>query len=124
MAGDKRFIFTRAGQVASDPDGHGSCVASKVAGPRFGVAKNANVVMVMLPGDMRSGDILTALFQIRVDVISRGLQGKAVVNMSFGCKYINPCIGELDLTSTKFFLEFLQLRNQRLSINLNSILNS
>src|SRR5450432_4652840 len=85
----------------NDPDGHGSCVASKVAGPEFGVAKNANIVMIKLPRKMLLGEILSTLTWIDADVTARNLRGKAVLNLSIGCKYINPSIGEPDLTSTR-----------------------
>ncbi|KAL0930100.1 alkaline proteinase [Colletotrichum truncatum] len=67
----------------------GTCAASKIFGPQFGVAKKANVVMVKLSG--RSGmigaitmtEMLTALALIKNDIHKRGIKGKAVVNLSY-----------------------------------------
>jgi len=94
MPGLKRWLKPRwtlfSSQLTeSDENGHGSCVISKVAGPRFGVAKNANIVVAKYAVDIQTGhiwksSILELLSLIYEDVIARGLQGKAVVNLSFG----------------------------------------
>ncbi|KAJ0316333.1 hypothetical protein Brms1b_005544 [Colletotrichum noveboracense] len=63
-----------------DSDGHGSCAGSKVNGPKYGVAKKAELVIVKA-GDT-SGDTLDGLDQILRDVRDKKLQNKAVVNFS------------------------------------------
>src|SRR5450432_3235165 len=110
MPGEKRFIIisTIPGlKDEEDPWGHGSCVTSKVAGPKFGVAKKANIVMVKMPLFLKVGNLLDCLTKISDDVFVHELGGKAVINLSAGCKYINFSIGELVLTLTlgniKFF---------------------
>ena len=114
MPGEKTFTVINPipGQPdQNDPVNHGCCVASKVAGPQFGVAKNVNVVMLRLPFPanpdefLDAAHVMTALFEVYSSVMSRGLRKKAVVNMSLGCKYINPTIGKLGLTSTLVFLD-------------------
>lgn len=40
-----------------DTSGHGTCVLSKAAGAKFGVAKNANIVIVKLPQTLYDGGI-------------------------------------------------------------------
>lgn len=66
---------------------HGTCTASKIAGPNFGTTKNvAHTVMIVLPNENRPSDILEAFIFIN-DVVDRNnLRGKTVVNMSFHCK--------------------------------------
>lgn len=93
MPGTKRWLFTIASDhVMDDPmfPGHGSCIASKVAGPRFGVAKNANIVMVKLEtidgGSYSFSSIIRAFTLISEDIDANGLGGKAVVNLSWNCK--------------------------------------
>ncbi|KAJ0164011.1 Subtilisin-like protease [Colletotrichum tanaceti] len=94
-AGDKEFIYTPgAEETPTDEDAEfgfpdGTCMASKIFGPRYGVAKNANVTMVKVAertGRMRIirlTDMLTALAMVRNDVRRRGIQGKAVVSLTY-----------------------------------------
>jgi subtilisin family serine protease len=102
MPGDKHLEVIRAlsTDTLNDPVGHGSCVASKVAGPKFGVAKNANLVMFKVPFPLITSDIFTALVRVYARVVGGNLKGKAVLNLSLGCKYINPSVGEPGLTLT------------------------
>jgi hypothetical protein len=103
MPGQKRIEFIRPVPCIDneyDPTGRGSCVASKVAGPKFGVAKDANIVMIKVPDMTWFSDMLWALAGIYGEASQRKLAGKAVVNLSLDCKYINPSIGESGLTST------------------------
>ncbi|KAH8734200.1 peptidase S8/S53 domain-containing protein [Ilyonectria robusta] len=87
MSGNKRFMFPITAPVHSDPKDHGSCIASKAAGPKYGAAKNANVVMIPLSENRKVTDMVPALIKaltaVEEDVIKKGLKGKAVVNMSF-----------------------------------------
>jgi hypothetical protein len=67
---------------------HGTCTASKIAGPHFGTAKNvAHTVMVVLPTKTRGSDILEALIYINKQVDRYNLRGKAVINISMNCKF-------------------------------------
>jgi hypothetical protein len=68
--------------------GHGSCVASKVAGPKFGVAKDANIVMFTLPFPVSTSDFYTALVKVWVRVTDGKLSQKAVLSLSIGRKYM------------------------------------
>ena len=91
MLGDKRFLFPGISKTEDDsgPEAHGTCMVSKVAGPLFGTAKKANVVMVKLSPQDHTSAILNALLEIENDVQLNNLRGKAVVSMSLSCKYIN-----------------------------------
>ncbi|KAF5494539.1 Subtilisin-like protease 2 [Colletotrichum siamense] len=85
MAVKPRWIFAgtqaeKSVEEDRDSDGHGSCAGSKVNGPKYGVAKKAELVIVKA-GDT-SGDTLDGLDQILRDVRDKKLQNKAVVNFS------------------------------------------
>ncbi|KAI8200772.1 Subtilisin-like protease 2 [Colletotrichum sp. SAR 10_65] len=85
MAVKPRWIFAGSQEekpVENDlnPIGHGTCAGSKINGPKFGVAKQVNLVIVKARTD--SSDTIDALDKIVEDVRSRKLQGKAIVNFS------------------------------------------
>jgi hypothetical protein len=99
MPGDKRWILVRGDApggflTAGDDDGHGTCVLAMAASPKFGVAKKVNVVIVKVPvwpdnqGVLRTtlGSTMAGIIAVLADVRERGLQGKAVVNLSAGRK--------------------------------------
>ncbi|KAF9876860.1 hypothetical protein CkaCkLH20_05706 [Colletotrichum karsti] len=85
--------YSWAGQVRL---GHGSAVACVAGGRSLGVASNANLYLVKHKGaaKQRSGKVMSvgitrnalqaALDHIHMKVLERRLQGKAVVNLSFG----------------------------------------
>lgn len=94
MPGIKRWVFVananpnRHNTLETDVDihGHGTCVLSKVAGPTFGVAKNANVVIVKIPWnyvDDPSSYYLDALSGVAEDVVKYQVKN-AILNLSFG----------------------------------------
>ena len=102
MPGKKSWIYPGAlgsNNHDTNPDdkfGHGTCVLSKIAGPKYGVAKNVDIVVVKLQGSHTTDDkgnptfaiyqetYLDAIQSIIYDIKSNNRQGKAVVNMSFG----------------------------------------
>ncbi|OLN86981.1 Subtilisin-like protease 3 [Colletotrichum chlorophyti] len=87
IPGKKGFMYAPgASQEETDFLNHGSCVASKAAGPTYGTAKEADVIAVKLPGDLSISAIFTALVEISNDVYQKKLEGKAVVNMSLGSR--------------------------------------
>ena len=74
----------------ADNDLHGTIMAIKAAGHDYGVAKNADLVVVKGPTNRKGKAIgyseysfLAALNQIYQDVVDHQRQKKAVVNMSF-----------------------------------------
>ncbi|POR37298.1 Alkaline protease 1 [Tolypocladium paradoxum] len=81
------FAANFVNNVDTDEHGHGSHVAGTIAGATFGVAKKANIMAVKVLDDkgmgMNSG-ILKGLQFVINDVKKRGIQGKAVMNMSLG----------------------------------------
>jgi hypothetical protein len=95
MPGTVRWIFVpevipRASDTTSesdnDPDRHGTCVLAMAVSQKFGVAKKANVVIVKLPADAKASSYYESVQLIENDIVTRRLQGKAVVNYSNGCK--------------------------------------
>ncbi|KAF4882489.1 Subtilisin-like protease 2 [Colletotrichum fructicola] len=98
MAVKPRWIFGGSQEKASveedlDPDGHGTCAGSKINGPKFGVAKNVNLVVVK--AGFKGSDTDDALDKIVDDVRERKLQGKAIVNISCCRTYQSPAIYSL-----------------------------
>ncbi|KAK2044019.1 subtilisin-like protein [Colletotrichum somersetense] len=87
MKGTHRFMYAPgASQLESDPLNHGYCVASKAAGPMYGTAKNANLVMVKLKlGDQTIflSNIYSIFIEVKNDIELRRLKCKAIVNISF-----------------------------------------
>ncbi|KXH25454.1 hypothetical protein CSIM01_09248 [Colletotrichum simmondsii] len=85
MTGTKGFMYA-PGATKDETDflNHGSCVASKAAGPAYGTAKGADLIAVKLPGTLSLSAIFTALIEISNDVFQKKLEGKAVINMSLG----------------------------------------
>ncbi|EQB53373.1 hypothetical protein CGLO_06902 [Colletotrichum gloeosporioides Cg-14] len=85
MAVKPRWIFAGSQEEKSveedlDPDGHGTCAGSKINGPKFGVAKQVNLVVVK--AGTQASDTDDALDRIVEDVRLKKLQGKAIVNIS------------------------------------------
>jgi hypothetical protein len=79
---------------------HGSCAVSKVAGPKFGTAKAANIFELVIPYPMGTSDLFRAFARAEAKVFADDLFRKAVLSISIGSKYINPCVGRLGLTLT------------------------
>ncbi|GKT94363.1 alkaline proteinase [Colletotrichum tofieldiae] len=87
MPGTKGFLYgPGATKEESDFLNHGSCVASKSTGPAYGTAKDANMIMAKLPRDLSISAIFTLLVEISNDVFQKGIEGKAVINMSLGSR--------------------------------------
>ncbi len=69
-----------------DDDDHGTCVLSKIVGRRFGVAKKTSAVILKPLPDAAGGEsvsVIETMARAREDIVTRGLQGKAVLNFSF-----------------------------------------
>jgi len=83
MQGNKRWLYLPGEpHIESDEIGHGTCVASKVAGPTFGVAKSANIVVVKMQPvavDLHMSHVTAAWGIVAGDIASMGLRGRAVV---------------------------------------------
>ncbi|MET8475274.1 S8 family peptidase [Streptomyces sp. NPDC006422] len=74
--------FVDNDSVAQDGNGHGTHVAGTVAGEKYGVAKQADVVAVRVLDDEGSGT--TAQVLAGIDWVTRHAQKPAVANLSLG----------------------------------------
>ncbi|CEJ82138.1 hypothetical protein VHEMI02223 [[Torrubiella] hemipterigena] len=63
---------------------HGTAVASMATGYSLGVAPSATVISVDMSHE--EADMFEALFEVYEDILRKGRQGKAVVNMSWGMR--------------------------------------
>ena len=81
MQGNLRWLFPPNEPLNyEDEDGHGSCGASKITGPTFGVAKRANLVVVKVPGrTITMSQWIAGFAVIARDIASNNLEGRAVV---------------------------------------------
>ncbi|POS84915.1 hypothetical protein EPUL_003113, partial [Erysiphe pulchra] len=73
--------------INTDENGHGSHVAGTMAGTFFGVAKKAEIVGIKVLDKDGSGTnalVLQGIQYVAADVKRRGLQGRAVMNISIG----------------------------------------
>ena len=98
MKGNYRWLSPPTGTwpgsepwAPEDPTGHGTCMADKVAGFNYGVAKSANLIFLRIPADedddiFNSGMLL--VFEMMVtDIKDRKKEGyakPAVVSISWG----------------------------------------
>ena len=88
-------VLNKKTLTQTDENGHGTCVASKVAGRNFGVAKYARVINVKmnLNQGFKISDILRSFELIIKDVKARATSegyGKSVVNVSLGGPTTDP----------------------------------
>ncbi|MFE7276665.1 S8 family peptidase [Streptomyces sp. NPDC057623] len=74
--------FVGGDRTASDGNGHGTHVAGTIAGKRYGVAKNAEVVAVRVLDDAGGGT--TAQVIAGIDWVTRNARKPAVANVSLG----------------------------------------
>jgi len=86
ILGSIRWLFVPGEpEIQGDDIGHGSCVASKVASPSFGVAKSANIVLVRVDpvdGKVLVSNVIAAWGVIAADITSKNMEQKAVVSSS------------------------------------------
>ena len=94
MQGSIRWLYLPdEPQIEGDEIGHGTCVASKVASPTFGVAKSANIVMVKLPPINNSVNVsryIAALAVIARDIASKNLQTRSVISTTLSGEQSRP----------------------------------
>lgn len=87
--------------VDDDENGHGSHVAGTIGGATFGVAKKVSLVAVKVldaDGGGSNSGVLKGMQFVIDDVQSKGIKGKAVMNMSLGGTFsqaINSAIQSL-----------------------------
>ena len=75
---------TKYSAKETDPNGHGSCVFSKVNSASFGTAKKSNMMIVKISDQVTTFEVLDGLNSILTHVKQNSLQKKAVINLSLG----------------------------------------
>ena len=84
MQGSIRWLYLPGEpRIKRDDFGHGSCVASKVTGPTFGVAKSANIVLVRLhpiDDEVTVSRFIASWGVVARDIVRKNMQRRAVVN--------------------------------------------
>jgi subtilisin family serine protease len=94
MWGSIRWLYLPGKpRIRGDYLGHGTCVASKVAGSTFGVAKSANIVVVRVDrvnGMVLPSTAIAAWGAVARDITLNGMQGRAVVCSTLGCEQSKP----------------------------------
>ena len=86
FGGRAEFGFNAVGGDDNDNQGHGTHVAGTVGGNTYGVAKQTTLIAVkVFEGNQGSASAVIAGFDWAVnDVVSKGRQDSAVINMSLG----------------------------------------
>lgn len=83
--GRARWGKTFGGYRDADGNGHGTHVAATIAGKRFGLAKNANIIAVKVLGDNGQGRTSDIMHGLQWVVQQVGIsQRPSVINMSLG----------------------------------------
>lgn len=67
----------RLTETDDDPEHHGSCMASKAAGARFGVSKESR--LIILKAAQKASNIRWAFYTARDDIMANNRQGQSVV---------------------------------------------
>ncbi|KAI0126695.1 peptidase S8/S53 domain-containing protein [Xylariales sp. AK1849] len=79
--------YNAVNTVNTDENGHGSHVCGTIGGATFGVAKNIKIIGVKVldaDGSGTNSGVIDGLNFVASDAKSKGLGGKAVMNMSLG----------------------------------------
>ena len=96
MPGSIRWLYLpNEPHIRSDEVGHGTCTTSKVVGPAYGVAKNADIVVVKIrPAtvDFKISHMIAAWGVVATDIASKGNQAKAVVLITLSSEKSRPWI--------------------------------
>ena len=83
MQGSIRWLYLPdEPAIPRDETGHGTCVASKVVGPAFGVAKSADIVVVKIHpinGILVMSRAIAGWGVVARDIASKSMQRKAVI---------------------------------------------
>lgn len=102
--GQVRWLYAVADGQNQDlsPERHGTCIASKIAGRRYGVFKN-EPVLVVVQAYPNPASYMSALSRIGTDLYRQGIsdRGCAVINLSRGW---TPSELEADIRSNKRYL--------------------
>lgn len=104
----KRWIYTSSvpkTEPEMDVEGHGTCVASKVAGIEYGIAKKASLIMVKIAKVCHS--LLEALVRILNDLRRRKLAGEDIAGYNVITIQQHTGVGKKVLTLTTTLMKIL-----------------
>jgi len=91
MRGSIRWLYPSGEpQIESDDVGHGTCVASKVVSPTFGVAKSANIVVVRM--QLVNGMILTSSVIAACGIIAWAVSNQTLEHRDLELTFNTKCL--------------------------------
>lgn len=97
-----------------DPDGHGTCMASKIGGPLFGVAKKSSLIIAKATPSI--GSFIDILGRVLSAVQKRPSFGRAETVISIAGGWIPPSRGDADAIAIKTLMEELTIKCQAIVV--------
>lgn len=93
-----------------DPDGHGTCMASKIGGPLFGVAKRSSLIIAKATPSV--GSFIDILGKVLSAVQKRPFFGRAETVISIAGGWIPPSRDDADAIAIQTLMEELTIKCQ------------
>lgn len=97
-----------------DPDGHGTCMASKIGGPIFGVAKRSSLIIAKATPSV--GSFIDILGKVLSAVQKRPLFGRAETVISISGGWIPPSRDDADAIAIQTLMEELTIKCQAIVV--------
>lgn len=97
-----------------DPDGHGTCMASKIGGPLFGVAKKSSLIIAKTTPSI--GSFIDVLGRVLSAVQKRPFSGRAETVISIAGGWIPPSRGDADAIAIQTLMEELTIKCQAIVV--------
>lgn len=97
-----------------DPDGHGTCTASKIGGPLFGVAKRPSIIIAKATPSV--GSFIDILGKVLSAVQKRPFFGRAETVISITGGWISPSRTDADAIAIQTLMEELTIKCQAIVI--------
>ena len=93
-----------------DPDGHGTCMASKIGGPFFGVAKRSSLIIAKATPSV--GSFIDVLGKVLSAIQKRPFFGRAETVISIAGGWIPPSRDDADAIAIQTLMEELTIKCQ------------
>lgn len=97
-----------------DPDGHGTCMASKIGGPLFGVAKRSSLIIAKATPTV--GSFIDILGKVLSAVQKRPFFGRAETVISIAGGWIPPSRDDADAVAIQTLMEELTIKCQAIVV--------
>lgn len=97
-----------------DPDGHGTCMASKIGGPIFGVAKRSSLIIAKATPSV--GSFIDILGKVLSAVQKRPRFGRAETVISISGGWIPPSRDDADAIAIQTLMEELTIKCQAIVV--------